>query len=373
MVRVRVEKKPRLKRKGRLALLLPGHNEELLIGTTIKAAVSAGQSKKNIFVVDDNSDDKTRQIAVGLLGKSNVLTVPRSGKAKAVFSAIKHFNLENDYTWIHVADADSLFCDNYFREYLKDLDASKYVAAVGFVQSMRGNWIANYRCFSYTYGQHLIRRIQSWFNVIAVMPGPVSSFRADIIKKLDFETGSMTEDFDLTLQIYRFGLGKIKYIPNAVNFTQDPRTLKDFMNQTFRWQRGFFQGLRKYRIGLRPHLIDLSVGYQMLESVYYLTLLLILLPVTILVEHDYMLGLWIFLADFSVIALLAVYSAIEARRPILLVSLVYFYYLRLIELGIFFISFVEVIILGKYKTNEKGWKTEGRRYQISVSNIRELQ
>ncbi len=364
--------KHKVKRKKRLALLLPGHNEELLIESTIMAAMSAGQSSCDIYVVDDNSSDKTREIALNVLSASNVLSVPRSGKAKAVLSAIKHFELEKRYTWIHVADADSLFCSDYFRLYKKNLNVKKYTAAVGFVQSMRGNWIAHYRCFCYTYGQHMIRRLQSWFGVIAVMPGPVSCFRSDIIKKLDFETGSLTEDFDLTLQIHRKKLGRVVFIPRAINYTQDPRNLKDFINQTFRWQRGFFQGIKKYSIGSRLRLIDLSIGYQMVESVYYLIQLFIIIPLLLISRDNFIVVLGIFLADFIVIVILAIFSAIETRRPSILLSLTYFYFLRFIELGIFFWSFVEVIILGRYKVIEKGWQTEGRRYKVDVNNVRGL-
>ena len=129
-MRVKDTKKRGMRRR-RLALLLPGHNEELIIATTIHSAVAAGLKIENIFVVDDDSNDQTREIALRFLPKENVLTVPRSGKAQAVMLAINHFNIVERYTWIHVADADSIFCPDYFRIYLKHLDAKRYSAAVG--------------------------------------------------------------------------------------------------------------------------------------------------------------------------------------------------------------------------------------------------
>src|SRR5262245_31013777 len=67
--------------KKKLALLLPAHNEELILSTTIQSAVKAGQEKRDIFVVDDASTDNTRKIAIEMLGKDHVLTVRKSGKA----------------------------------------------------------------------------------------------------------------------------------------------------------------------------------------------------------------------------------------------------------------------------------------------------
>jgi cellulose synthase/poly-beta-1,6-N-acetylglucosamine synthase-like glycosyltransferase len=187
---------------------------------------------------------------------------------------------------------------------------------------------------------------------------------------LDFETESLTEDFDLTIQIHRKHLGRIRFIPEAVNFTQDPRTLKDFYDQTIRWQRGFFQGVRKYHIGLRPHVIDLGVGYQMSESVYYLCQLVIIMPLLVMVNRNWSLSLGLFLADYLAIVTLAVFSAIAAKRPIILATLTYFYVLRLFELMIFIQAFIEVMLLRRFKTVPVGWGTEGRRYEIATDDAK---
>src|SRR5206468_1613922 len=120
-----------------------------IIQATIKSAIAAGQRITDIYVVDDASTDLTRRKAVQLLGAKQVLTVKRSGKAKAVFKAIQHFQIEKKYHWLHVADSDSVFGKNYFRIYRGALRGKNVVAAVGFVQSLRGNWISKYRVFSY--------------------------------------------------------------------------------------------------------------------------------------------------------------------------------------------------------------------------------
>lgn len=359
-------------RRRRLALILPGHNEELIIATTIRSAVAAGLSIKDIYVVDDDSSDNTRRLALRYLPTSHVLTVKRSGKARAVKQAIEKFAIVERYTWVHVADADSVFCPDYFRIYQRHLNANEHVAAVGFVQSMRGNWIATYRSFSYTYGQHIFRRLQSWLGIISVLPGPVTCFRTDIIKRFDFDSESLTEDFDLTLQIHRKKLGRIRFIPEAINYTQDPRTLKDFCAQTLRWQRGFFQGVRKYRIGLRPYPIDVGIGYQIGESVYYMVLLLVIMPLLFVTTHSWTASGGILLADFVAIIVLAAFSAVVARRPVIFLSLSYFYVLRAIELFIFIQAFVEVIILRRHRTTATGWKTEGRRFELNIEDMKSL-
>ncbi len=355
---------PQIK-KRKLALLLPAHNEELILATTIESALASGQAIDDIYVVDDNSSDTTREIALEKLGKNNVLSVGRSGKALAVQKAVKKFNIEERYTWLHVADADSVFSKNYFREYTSKLDETKYAVAVGFVQSLRGNWISIYRALMYTYSQHVTRRAQSYVGMVSVFPGPVTCFRTDILSKLDFETESLTEDFDITLQVHRKKLGNILYIPKAVNYTQDPQSLSDFCKQNLRWQRGFFQGVKRHKIGLRSQRIDISLGLQMFQTPLFLFQVLVFVPLVIALTGNWLILPVIFAIEIIVNGGIALAATAITRRWNLIGALPYFYFLRFLEIGIHLMAFVEVMILGRFKTKSLGWDTEGRRYKLS--------
>jgi poly-beta-1,6-N-acetyl-D-glucosamine synthase len=356
-----------------MALLLPGHNEELIIQATIESAIAAGQRRKDIFVVDDCSSDTTRAKAVALLGRRRVLTVPRSGKALAVQQAIKHFRIVERYEWLHVADADSVFGKDYFSIYKRDLDSTNYAAAVGFVQSLRGNWISKYRLYCYTYAGQFTKRLQSWMGMISVFPGPVTSFRTDVLHRLDFSAESLTEDFDLTLQFHRLRLGKILYIRHAVNYTQDPQTFSDFCRQTARWDRGLFQGIRKYRVGSRARAIDISLSYQLAAALFYVIELLVLIPLIILDTHPHRWAVLplVMLADFFITSCVALVAAIVARRPSIMSVFATFYLLRMVELVIFVRSFVEVIILRKFRSTHRGWQTDGRRYALDSKALQD--
>lgn len=352
-------------RQKQLVLLLPAHNEELIIAETIRSAIAAGQKKQDIYVVNDNSSDKTEEIAIRMLGKANVLTVARSGKALAVKKAIDAFDLVIRYTWLHIADADSIFSQDYFRHYRSKLDPQKYAVAVGFVQSLRGNWISTYRALTYTYSQQVSRRIQSHLGMISVFPGPITCFRTDIIKDLEFGGTSLTEDFDITLQVHRKKLGNILFIPKAVNYTQDPQTLVDFCKQNMRWQRGFFQGIQKYKIGLHGQRIDISLGFQILLTILFLLQLFVLLPYILIVTGNWMIIPVIIAADLIVNATIAIFASIAAKRWMLIGALPYFYFLRWLEIGIYIKAFYEVIIKKRFQEEVIGWSTAGRRYELS--------
>jgi biofilm PGA synthesis N-glycosyltransferase PgaC len=356
-------------RRYKLALLIAAHNEELVIGATIKSAIRAGIKPRDIFVVDDNSSDQTAIIAANLLGASNVLTVKRSGKAKALRQAIDHFRLIKRYSWLHLADADGVFGPGYFRIFRKALTASNHevVAVTGHIQSLRGGWISKYRVYEYSIGLEIIRRIQHWFGVIPVMPGPTSCFRSNIIDRLEFEVDSLTEDFDITLQIHRKKLGKILFVPQARTFTQDPKDLADYIKQIQRWYRGNFQCMQRHRIGLRLQRIDAYLTYLMTEQLIYL-LELMAMPLVAWYYNSYRILAVSFLSDLAVLLGFTIWAAMLNRRKDIVAAFPLFYFLRYINLFIFVKAFFEVIVLRRFRSVSPGWATEGRRYQITPVN-----
>lgn len=359
-------------RRRRIALLLPAHNEELILATTIKSAVAAGQPLRDIFIVDDASSDRTRQEALALLPAENVLSVAHSGKAMAVRKAVTYFLIEKRYVWLHVADADSVFGPKYFKYYRKKLKGKKYGVAIGFVQSLRGNAISKYRVMGYTYGQQIVRRVQHLFGMVTVFPGPVTSFRTDLLKHLDFSSESLTEDFDITLQFHRKKLGGIAYIPKAVNYTQDPLTYKDFAKQTARWYRGFFQGIRKYRVGTKFERIDLGIIYQLIEVAAHVLQFAVLMPIAIAATGNWLILPMMIFADFMVVAFTALYATFASKRWSLLTGLPMFYVLRWTEVTIFLWALIEIYFLRRYRTKVVGWKVEGRRYQLNAAALKDV-
>jgi cellulose synthase/poly-beta-1,6-N-acetylglucosamine synthase-like glycosyltransferase len=244
--------------------------------------------------------------------------------------------------------------------------------AIGFVQSLRGNWISTYRAFSYTYGQHFYRRIQSALGMVSVFPGPVTSFRTDILSKLDINGNNVTEDFDITLQVHRKKLGKILYIPKAINYTQDPQSYHDFCKQSMRWYRGFFQGIKEYRIGLHAQRIDVSIGFQLFQTALFVFQILVLFPIVIIETHYFWAIPLAIAIDFVMTSAITLASSVVIKRWALIGVLPYYYFLRFTEVFLYFTAFTEIIILRKSTSAAKGWATEGRRYKIDATAMQDV-
>lgn len=354
--------------RKKLALIIPAFNEELAIATTLRLAVKAGQPKADIYVVSDASTDNTYKIAAEYLGKDHVLQVKRSGKAGAVKKAIRKFQIEKNYRWMHLSDADGVFGGQYFRIFRQSLSENN-AAATGYVMSLPGALIPKYRVYEYVFGLSLVRRIQSWLGVITVIPGPTSCLRTDIIRELDFETGSMTEDFDITLQIHRKKLGRIQFIPKAKTYTQDPGTIGEYVKQITRWYRGFFQGVVSHRLGTQPQKIDAFLGALVIQTVLY-GIELIALPLWVtFVSHDATPLSAFFLSEAGLYLLVLITCAAVAKRPDIIAIFPLFYVIRLINMYVFFRSGFEVLIQKKFRGRTVGWTTP-KRYKLALEGAK---
>lgn len=340
--------------KKQLCLLIAAHNEEAVLSFTIQSAIAAGMKASDIYVVDDSSVDKTSRIAREIVGKANVMRVHRSGKGLALTKAARKFALTSRYRWIHLADADGAFAPNYFSVFRKSLRV-QYAAATGYIRSMPGSIVGQYRVVDYAIGMDIVRRFQAVTGLIAIIPGPTSCFRADVFEQVAFNTGALAEDFDVTLQIHRKGLGAIQFIEEAVAYTQDPLTLRDFIKQMRRWNKGILQGLFTHRIGTKARALDAYLLYQVGLNLAMFASYAITLPIVASQREVGDVVATTFLIDIALTAVIATLAAARSNRWDILNAFPHLYFYRWISLAIFIWCFVEVVILGRDRS-KKGHK-----------------
>ena len=116
---------------------------------------------------------------------------------------------------------------------------------------------------------------------------------------------------DCTIQVHRKKLGKIIYQKRAVVSTQDPRTLRDYIKQMYRWHTGAWQVGLKYEMLTGLSKIDLEYKLLMGEGVIFATLFM-LLPVWLVLYPR--LALYGVGMDMLVLIFLSMICAICDRR-----------------------------------------------------------
>lgn len=348
--------------RSKICLIIAAYNEELVLKHTIESAVKAGMSRNDIYVVDDHSADATAYIATKTIGKVNLLTVGRSGKGLAISTIVDELKLADRYEWIHIADADGEFDMHYFEELYNNLDPA-YAAATGYMSSLPGSYVSNFRAFEYTMAMDITRRYQSILDLITVIPGPTSVFRSDVFKQLDFCTGSLCEDLDVTMQIHDKKLGKIKFIETAIARTQDPHNLHNYIKQITRWNRGNMQVFVRNKMWKRPTRVNAFITYQIVQNMFFGFLYLMVIPfISILFETPYFLAA-LFVVDVLTIFAFSLYAALRSHRIETLASFPFTYGMRWLQLLIFIKTFIEVVVFKKFRVTEGTWETVVRKEQ----------
>jgi cellulose synthase/poly-beta-1,6-N-acetylglucosamine synthase-like glycosyltransferase len=333
-------------RDPEIAILIPAYNEELVIEGTIKALLAADADRKDIYVVDDRSTDRTADLARKL--GVHVFTVPENGgKARAQTAAIRHFQLIYKYDWIIFLDGDSKV-DLYFVNAMFTAAKSdpSYALYVGQVKSVKNNHVYSAsRANEYTYGHDMIKHGQSNFGVIFVSPGCASMYRCDVLRKLHIDHKTLAEDMDLTMQVHRAG-HKVMYLSEAGVNTQDPNNFRDYHKQILRWYRGYWQVVLKHGVlnFTKPkQRVDVYMIAMMLDSLIFNRAFWLIGAFAVFPTHL----ATAFGVDFAFAAIIAAYVSWKTKRADVLYKLPQYYWLTHLSFYAYVRSFIEIVVLRK--------------------------
>ena len=326
---------------NKLCVVIPAKNEGRVLPKSILSVTNAGCSAEDVYVIDDGSSDETpesaKQQGVNLLRNNTSL-----GKAPSIRKAVESFGLCSRYEYISVVDADTQVHTNYFASLLDSFEANPKAALVcGRVESLPCNWATAGRALDYLFGQSVHKNGQNKMGVVLVAPGCASTWRADVLVRLECDAAMLTEDMDMTVQIHRQRLGDIVYEPKAIVYTQDPNTLRGYIRQSYRWYFGLWQVLRKHSLPFRFKRLDFEVALLVLEGLIFSAafavspLMILLFPRT---------ALSIALADQLMMGVFALYFAIKSKRKDIALYFPAFALLRYTTSLVFGWTFIRAVI-----------------------------
>ncbi len=329
----------------RICAVIPAYREEPTIGRSLESILAAGLSPEDVFVIDDCSEDRTGEIAAGM--DVTVIRNPSNrGKSASVERALREGRLLDRYGLVAFLDADTLVDPAYFRTVRAAAAEHPEVALfVGQVKSLRHNWVTSSRALDYTYMHDVYKEAQSMLSVVTVGPGCASVYRAGALRRIRIEGGTLAEDMDWTFQVYRNGLGRTLYVREAVVWTQDPATLRDYVNQVRRWYVGAWQVILKNRVPFGGMRIDAEAGLLAFEALVYslfVAILPVVSPILVLYAQGFLTAA--LLGDAAVFSSLAVYAAVKNRRADILRTFPLFYLLRYLNAVVYLESFAQVYL-----------------------------
>ena len=296
-----------------MCVVIPAFNEEQLVSRCVASVLAAGLAPSQVFVIDDCSTDRTRQVLAAIDGIQVIENPTRLGKVRGLQRALDVYQLPERFDFIALLDADSHVDEMYFDTIVRTFTADPNATLVcGSPRSERKNWLTAYRAFDYDVSSWMYKDAQDAMSVIAVAPGCASVYRSSVVRSLDWSGGTLVEDMDLTIQIHRAGLGRVRYARQAISHTQDPQRVHDYIGQITRWYSGTWQVMRLRRLLRGGQRIDLEFGLLIGESLAF-SVLVMLLPLVAVLWPGALLRC--FAIDQLLTAALAIASAVRLRRP----------------------------------------------------------
>jgi len=328
--------------------MLPAKDEAVGIGRTLRSILQAGLLPADVYVIDDGSSDGTGNIARGF-GVNVARNEKNIGKAHSLARLASTSDLVQRYDFVCLMDADTQVSTDYFQSVKRSFAEAGVAVVCGRAKSHPHNWLTAYRCLAYWISHAIYKDGQSNMGVITVTPGCAAAFRSDAFAQLDWSNDTIVEDMDCTIQVHRKKLGKIVYQKRAVVSTQDPRTLRDYIKQMYRWHTGAWQVGRKYGMLTGLSKIDLEYKLLMGEGVVFATLFL-LMPLWLLIYPRlafYGVGM-----DMIVLVFLSMICGVCDRRVDVFIYSPMYPLLRFVDCSVFLYSFWKVVV---QKKQVRGW------------------
>jgi len=260
-------------------ILIPAHNEEKVIARTLEAmlALDYPRNKLKVVVINDGSMDSTRSIIRNYASSDSrvrLYDIPKGeggrGKSRALNLGVRQVRSEV----VAIYDADNT----------PDKDSLRYLVANLLKNKDLGGVIGKFRTVNKNHNfltrfinvetlsfQSMLQAGRWQMHNIATLPGTNFVLWTHLIQKLGgWDEEALTEDSELSIRIYEAGY-KIKFIPYAITYEQEPQEWKVWFLQRMRWVRGNNYVIKKFLKHV-PNFKNKRLAFDLLYtlSLYYI-------------------------------------------------------------------------------------------------------
>lgn len=291
-----------------VTVLIPAHNEEASLPTTIASLMAQSHRPERIIVVADNCTDST----VAIARRAGVEVFESVGNSKKKAGALNQalrtlLPGQGDNDIVMVMDADTSLDDGFLAAAVARFTDDRALMAVGglFYGEEGHGVLGQFQRNEYIrYGREIGRRRGRVF----VLTGTASMFRPRALRTVAgqrgeslpgnpgdvYDTVALTEDNELTIALKSLGALMISP-PQCTVVTELMPSWRTLWAQRLRWQRGALENIGAY--GVTPQTIrywaqQLGIGYGVIAlSAYLLMILLMMLSLDLWVWFPFWLGL----------------------------------------------------------------------------------
>src|SRR5436305_5664918 len=246
-------------------ILIPAHNEEVLLGPLLKSLSTMTYPKDlySVYVIADNCTDSTAQVARTAGGVQVYERFDQAKRSKGHALAWAFQQLKENQS-IHDAyvifDADSIIDSKFLQAMADELKQGKealqgYYGVLNATESPSTilRWIA------LTLMNHMRPFGRSLLGFSTRLTGNGMCLSHDLLEHLPWCTYGHSEDYEYYLVLLQHGT-KVHYVRKAIVHSHMPPTFADMRTQDIRWESGLSlkieQTLSLLRAGFRLRAFD---------------------------------------------------------------------------------------------------------------------
>lgn len=271
-----------------VSILIPAHNEAGTIVSSVHSLLRLNYPEFEIIVVNDGSDDDTREAVVKAFA---MMEFPEAYRRRIPTRAVNRVYASSRYPQVRLIDKENggksdalnagincarfpLFCavdadcilqqDSLGRVVRPFLEDPKTVAVGGVVRVLNGctvndgflesidlpkNMLAKFQLVEYLRAFLFGRLGWSPLNALLIISGAFGVFYKErVIAVGGYRPETVGEDMDLVVRMHRSLRRekrpyRITFVPDPICWTEAPTDLKSLKNQRMRWQRGLAESL----------------------------------------------------------------------------------------------------------------------------------
>ncbi len=268
-----------------VTVLIPAHNEAVVIEDTLEAMTRLDYpvEQLQVLLVNDGSTDETGAIGERFAAAHptiEVMNVPKGmgGKGKSRTLNVGMSQARGEL--IAVFDADNTPEPECLRLLVGVLISDRTLVAVnGKVRTRNWNdsWLTRFVAIEFVYFQWLFQAGRwYWFRLSTLMGTNYVIWRDALDMLGGFDEKSLVDDTEMSLRIF-LGKRRIRWVPFAVTWEQEPDTLKVWLKQRSRWTQGnLYVTFKYFRLAIsHPMPIGLEMLANLLSYIVFLPALLI--------------------------------------------------------------------------------------------------
>jgi cellulose synthase/poly-beta-1,6-N-acetylglucosamine synthase-like glycosyltransferase len=223
---------------GKVSVLIAGHNEGRRFERCIRSLRAQSCTGLQIICVDDGSTDESLGVLKRLKTQGLIDAAlhvrDRGGKS----AALNYAASVADGDVFVVVDCDCVFQSDAIERLVRpfaDPDVGATSGAV-LVRNHDVSIMTSLQAIEYLFSIHLGRTLADYFGIVTCVSGAMGAFRRTDWQDVGGMDVGPGEDFDLTLRL-RQRDRKIRFVSDAVCWTNVPETLLAFLRQRRRWER----------------------------------------------------------------------------------------------------------------------------------------